>query len=100
MQKEKILSELYHGNIRPVEKEIVPNSEYKKAQLVLFDLVEELDKKLNDEEKKMLDDIMSAWGNLNTISCEEYFTDGFRIGAKIILGIFENDEEQLKPISG
>ena len=100
MQKEKILSELYHGNIRPAEKEIVPNSEYRKAQLALFDLVEELDKRLNDEEKKMLDDIMSAWGNLNALNSEEYFTDGFRTGAKIILEIFDSDDEQLKPISG
>ena len=28
MQKEKILSELNHGNIRPAEKEIVPGSDY------------------------------------------------------------------------
>lgn len=100
MQKEKILSELYHGNIRPAEKEIVPNSKYKKAQLALFDLVEELDKRLNEEEKKMLDEVITAWGNLSAIGSEEYFTDGFRTGAKIILEIFEKEDGQFKPISG
>lgn len=47
MQYEKILSKLYHANIRPVEKEIAPNSDYRKAQLKLFDLVEKLNKQLN-----------------------------------------------------
>ena len=75
-------------------------SDYRKAQVKLFDLVEELHEKLNDEEKKMLDEIMMAWGNLNTIESEEYFTDGFRLGAKIILEIFEKDDGQLKPITG
>ncbi|WMJ78727.1 hypothetical protein RBQ61_07320 [Sedimentibacter sp. MB35-C1] len=60
MQKEKILSELYHGNIRPAEKKIVQGSDYRMAQLKLFNLVEELDKRLNEEEKKMLDEIMSS----------------------------------------
>ena len=100
MQKEKILSELYKGNIRPAEKEIVPNSEYRKAQLAIFDLAEELDSRLGEEEKKMLDGIMTAWGNLNAMTSEEFYTDGFRTGAKIILAILEKDEEQLKPING
>ena len=73
MQKEKILSELYHGNIRPAEKEIVPGSDYRQKQLKLIDLAEALEQRLNDEEKKMLDEIMTAWGNLNYLSSEEYF---------------------------
>lgn len=100
MQKEKILSELYHGNIRPAEKEIVPDSDYRQKQLKLMDLAEALEQRLNDEEKKMLDEIMTAWGNLNYLSSEEYFIDGFRLGARIALEIFENDDEQLRPITG
>ena len=100
MQKEKILSELYHGNIRPAEKEIVQGSDYRTAQLKLFNLIEELDKRLNDEEKKLLDEIMTAWGNLSAMNSEEYFVDGFRTGAKIILELFEKEDGQFKPISG
>ena len=47
MQKEKILSELYKGNIRPAEKEIVPNSEYRKAQLAILEKDEEQLKPIN-----------------------------------------------------
>lgn len=42
MQKEKILSELYHGNVNPVEKSVVQGSAYQKAMRRLSDLEEEL----------------------------------------------------------
>jgi len=37
---------------------------------------------------------------LNTISGEERFTDGFRMGAKMILEIFEKGGERFKLITG
>lgn len=46
----------------------MPNSDYRKAQLAFFDLVEE-------PHKKLLDDIMSAWRNLNDLNSEGYFMD-------------------------
>ncbi len=40
MQKEKILSELYHGNINPVEKSVVQGSAYQKTMRRLTVLVQ------------------------------------------------------------
>ncbi|MFR2804986.1 MAG: DUF6809 family protein [Faecalispora jeddahensis] len=100
MQKEKILSELYHGNINPVAKSVVQGSSYQKAMHKISTLEEKLMSQLDKEQQKLLQDFISVQGELNYISGEERFTDGFRMGAKLILEIFEKDGEQFKPIIG
>lgn len=100
MQKEKILSELYHGNINPVAKSVVQGSAYQKAMHQLSDMEEKLMAQLDAEQQKLLQDFVSAQGELNYISGEERFTDGFRMGAKFMLEIFEKDDGQSKPITG
>ncbi|MEG2082904.1 MAG: hypothetical protein RR011_06705 [Oscillospiraceae bacterium] len=100
MQKEKILSELYHGNINPVAKSVVQGSAYQKAMHRLCSLEEKLTAQLDVEQQKLLQDFITAQGELNYISGEERFTDGFRLGARIMLEIFEKDDGQFKPITG
>lgn len=100
MKNEKILSDLYHGNINPVAKSVVQGSAYQKAMHQLNDLEEKLMAQLDEEQQKLLQDFMSVQGELNYISGEERFTDGFRMGARMILEIFEKDGEQFKPIIG
>ena len=65
MQKEKILSELYHGNINPVEKSVVQGSAYQKAMRRLSDLEEELAVQLGEEQKKLLQAFITSQGELN-----------------------------------
>ena len=75
-------------------------SEYQKSQHKLGDLLEELEKLLNTEEKELLKNIMTAWSNLDCIGNEERFTEGFKLGARIALEIFEKDDGQFRPITG
>lgn len=100
MQKEKILGELYHGNVNPVEKSVVQGSAYQKAMRRLSDLEEELAVQLGEEQKKLLQAFITSQGELNYISGEERFTEGFRLGARIMLEIFDKDDGQFKPITG
>lgn len=100
MQKEKILSELYHGNLNPVAKTVIQGSAYQKAMQKVSILEERLTEQLDDEQQKLMQEYISEQMKLNTISGEERFTDGFRMGAKMILEIFEKDSEQFKPIIG
>ncbi len=55
MQKGKILSELYHGNLNPVTKAVVKGSEFQKLQYRLDDTVGKLTKLLNENEQQLLD---------------------------------------------
>ncbi|MFI3228441.1 MAG: hypothetical protein R3Y09_13705, partial [Clostridia bacterium] len=66
----------------------------------LYDTVDQLEKLLNTEEKALLEDIMNAWGDLDSIGNEEMFTEGFKLGARLMLEIFEKNDEQLKSITG
>lgn len=61
----------------------------------MAELADTLEKKLSDEEKKLLDEIISTWGSISEANGEEHFTLGFRLGAKMILEIFETDDELL-----
>ena len=100
MQKEKILSDLYNGKIAPQSRPIPQDSKYRALQIKLSDLADSLDQKLSETDKKILDEIMSTWSNISEVNGEECFTYGFRMGARMILEIFEKDDEQLKPIIG
>jgi len=59
MQKEKILSELYHGNINPVAKSVVQGSAYQKAMYQISSLEEKMMAQLDAEQRKLLQDFVS-----------------------------------------
>ncbi|WP_313527800.1 DUF6809 family protein [Anaerotignum sp.] len=94
-KKKKVLSELYNGNITPQSRPIENGSKYQELQIKMAELADTLEKKLSDEEKKLLDEIISTWGSISEANGEECFTLGFRLGAKMILEIFETDDELL-----
>lgn len=71
MQKEKILSELYHGNLNPVAKSVVPGSEFQKRQREVAEFEEKLMAQLDEGQQKFLQDFITAQGYLLYISGEE-----------------------------
>jgi hypothetical protein len=95
MQKKKILSELYNGNIVPQSRPIPKDSKYREIQMKLSDLEDAINQKLTTEDKKLFDELLSACSDLSTANGEECFTTGFRLGARMVLEIFEKDDELL-----
>lgn len=102
MQKNKILKDLYHGRINQASAPIRHDSEYSCCLAVVCSLEEELNKQLSEENKKLLQDFITAQSKLGYTNAEEQFVAGFRLGAKMILEILEKDmdDEQLKSIIG
>jgi hypothetical protein len=100
MQKEKILRELYRGNLTPAGKNIVFGSEFQKQQQRLVELEKEIEAMLSGQEKERFHVYLTVQNSLLYSIGEEQFIDGFRMGARFILEIFEKDDEQLKPITG
>lgn len=100
MQKEKILKALYRGNLNPAEKNVVPGSEFHKLQHQLAELEKEIEEMLGEQEKERFHAYLAVQNNLLYSIGEERFIDGFRMGAKFILEIFEKDGEQFKPSKG
>ena len=94
-KKKKVLSELYNGKLNPIAQEVVQGSEYQKNLNQTNMLEENLKVLLNKEQQSLLDELISAHIKLSSDGCEERFTYGFRLGAKMILEIFETDDELL-----
>ncbi|NCD08537.1 MAG: hypothetical protein EOL98_03760 [Negativicutes bacterium] len=90
-----MLSELYNGNIVPQSRPIPKDSKYRELQNDLGELADSLAQRLNDEDKQVLDEIMITWSNISTVNGEDCFIEGFRLGARMILEIFEKDDELL-----
>ena len=100
MQKEKMLRELYRWNLTPAEKSVVPGSEFQKQQQRLVELEEEIEAMLNGQEEERFHACLTVQNSLRYSIGEERFIDGFRMGAKFTLEIFEKDDEQIRSITG
>ncbi len=82
-----ILEELYNGNIRPSEKFIKKESEYNELFNQLNNKIDSFLLNLNQNEKKLFEEIDTTVIKLTDISQKEYFFEGLYIGANLILEI-------------
>lgn len=87
-----VLTDLYFGNIQPSTKEVKPDSEYLRKQIMFCDIAEALHHKLNEQEQRMLDQMTDIFGELINLSCSESFVDGFKLGAEVMVEIYHKNE--------
>ena len=73
-----ILQDLYYGNLNPSGKAFLPDSPYGRLVSDLAETEENLD--------------------IQSLSCEESFIDGFRLGARLILEIFSEADGYLRTL--
>lgn len=92
---QKILHELYYGNINPSEKFFIHDSEYGKTIKVVSDCEEKLLKLLNNDEKELFKTFSNAQGDLNQISVAAGFVDGFCMGMRIAIEVMEKQYSKL-----
>ena len=81
-----ILEELWYGNITPTEySRIENNANYKELLKVVAQKQENLKSVLNDEQKELLEKLLSAneeFANLIEFDC---FKIGFKLGARLAI---------------
>jgi len=86
-----ILQELFYGNIFSHNDTFDRDSEYGKA-IQLIDCNEtKLLALLDDTQKSLFTDFREAQVTLNNITAEESFIQGFKMGALIMLEVFEKE---------
>ena len=78
-----ILEDFYYGNLDLADQFIKEGSEYQKLSVKLCDRVDELRASLNNDEKKLFDEIYELFSERSCISERERFIYGFRIGSQI-----------------
>lgn len=90
MTNHKMLSEIYYHAVEESRdvKRPTPNTV---ALLKSHEVVMELEKVLNPEEKILFDKLLDLWMGMEVASNEESFVLGFRIGARLMVEILEKD---------
>ena len=82
-----IIDELFYGNITPNERTFARDSEYGRALEQLTEAEDALREVLDKEDREALDRLTDAQQTMDAIATREYFADGFRLGAKLMLDI-------------
>ena len=93
-----VLRELWRGNITPSERHIRKNSEYATLLHENTELEHNFCETLTAEQKKAYNDIYGGQVRIMSISEEEAFIQGFRIGAGMLLDVIEDYKGQFRMI--
>lgn len=88
-----VLKELYHGNVRPSDKQFDRTSQYAKFCEILTENVRQLTAFLNampnaEKELHLLSQMVNAQAEVSGYSEMERFIEGFRLGARFMLDTF------------
>ncbi len=97
--KNRTLKDLYLGNIRPVERQVIRGSKLAKVSRKIVDMETQLKKILCPEALNLLDKMMQAQIKRNAITAEENYVDGFKTGARFVMEIMDDCYDNQEPIS-
>ena len=82
-----ILEELWYGNISPCEMDFKRGSKYSELLGYIVRHEEDLQKRLNDEEKEIFEKYTDCTSEMRDLTEREAFVKGFTIGAQIIIEV-------------
>jgi len=96
-----ILKELYFGKYAPFERSYAPDSEHTKALNKVVALEADMQKALSPEQWTMFRLYADAVAVLASISAEEEFKEGYRLGVRMLLAAFPDEiaAKDVPPIS-
>jgi len=80
-----ILYDLYHGLYSAAERSFSDNSEYGRAFARLVELEKELLERLEEHEKKLFIEYSALGSEMDTLTGEYGFEQGFRLGVRLML---------------
>ena len=87
-----IIEELWYGNLSPCERDFKRGSTYSELLGYIVRHEEDLQKRLNDEEKETLDKFTECTNEMYGIAEREAFVRGFVLGARIIIEVMTAEE--------
>lgn len=82
-----ILQDLFYGNVAPDTGSFDQDSEYGKAMQTIADHEEKLLVLLNGTEKGLFLGFTNAQSLINSVTAEENFIHGFKLGALIMIEV-------------
>ena len=89
-----ILEELFYGNVCPNTDCRSTDKETKQLMGYIADHHDNLLSTLNDQQKELLEKFDDCYNELTDINEREIFTYAFKLGARIMLAVFAEQELQ------
>ena len=94
----EFIKRLFNGNINPSVAVMVKGSQYEKLANKSLNVQKMLSEQLSEEQKKLLDELISIQGSLSMIVSEENYSAGFRDGAGLMIDVLEGKNINLKEL--
>ncbi len=91
----KILEDLYFGNIAPYEKRMAASSDLRRLAKRAADCESQLTEWLNEEERQLLNVLINAQQEIESITVMENFILGFRLGVRLMAECMDEDDGAL-----
>ena len=88
----QILEDLYVGDVRPNERFFKRNSQYAKALDEVVKVGDTLTESLNEKQKALFKDYMTAQREVTVLTDCETFCYAFKLGAKIMLDVLTDGQ--------
>ena len=95
----KLIENLFFGNIDPQARAVKTGSRADKLRIFITDHLPEIENTLPDEQRDVLDKILDAQGELDTISELDSFILGFRLGAAFTYDTFVNTDTPYRDLN-
>ncbi len=92
----KNLEDLYFGNIMPYNKQMAANSELRRLVKCAADCESQLTERLNEEEQNLLNALINAQHEINSITAMENFVLGFRLGVRLMAECMDEGDGDLE----
>lgn len=95
----KFLENLFFGNIDPQARAVKPSSRADKLRSYITDHLPKIENALPDAQRDVLNEILDAQGELDTISELDSFIVGFRLGAAFTYDTFVNTDTPFRDLT-
>lgn len=96
---QKIIEDLYHGNIDPAAKAVIPQSKLDRATKLVVKKEEKLLQTLQQEDVELFMAYSNACDAVSLLMEEEMFAEGFRLGARMMLAMLTDDNREVRPLA-
>lgn len=95
----RTLKSFYHGNLTPIDQQMVHGSDVARAVAELSEAEDRLAQVLPPELQSLMECVAKAQRKVDIIMAEASYIDGFKTGARFMLEILDDSHENLKPIT-
>ena len=95
------IEELYYGNIHPQDRGVKDGSDLQRQMALLTQQEELLIERLPEEVKQLFFDYVKTSGEVSSLSNQDSFTIGFKLGARFVYDTFVKEDTLFtEPLNG